>query len=117
MNIIKSIRPILCVFLLNYSSVFADRLSGSSLSATKTGEIILQLAIAVENPSPDDADLQIISQYGTDTRFYVLVRGWLNEYKQMIESQLSVHQSPQHRQQLEKRLAFIQKAIRRIDLE
>ena len=108
----------LFLFLLSISlNSQAQRLSHSQLSPMQTGEIILQLAEAIESPLPTEKNLQTIHQFGTDTRFYILTRGWLMQYLEMTSAMLQNSQSPSQIEALKKRQAFLHKAIRLIDLE
>lgn len=82
----------------------------------KMGRMIQQLQLAINTPT-DKHSLHIIYQYGTDSRYYVMVRGWLIQSLNGIESQLSVQQSEATKAQLRLHAQALKSAIRSIDLE
>ncbi len=101
-------------------------------SATPTtyqiGVMIEAISAALAKPT-DPSSLETISQYGTDSRYYVMIRGWLVQELSGVQSQLDATLSAQSRadsitasdletkQSFIDKVAFLQRAIRRIDLE
>ncbi|NJN47923.1 MAG: hypothetical protein HC808_17205 [Candidatus Competibacteraceae bacterium] len=79
------------------------------------GRRVLAIAAAVRNPDAPDA-MAAILELGLDSRYYVMVRGWLVA---QLRGDMSISQarngdvSPQ----IAARIAFLEKAIRAIDLE
>ena len=93
--------------------------SGVKESATeeyKIGVMVKALARAIASPDEPDS-LQIISQYGTDSRYYVMIRGWLVQELSGVQSQLDANRNDNAKVELTERVAFLTQAIRRIDLE
>jgi len=79
------------------------------------GKRVLAIAAAVSNPDASDA-MAAVLELGLDSRYYVMVRGWL---VMQLRGDKSIAQarngdlSPQ----IAARIAFLEKAIRAIDLE
>ena len=79
------------------------------------GHRVLAIAAAIRNPDAPDA-MGAVLELGLDSRYYVMVRGWL---VMQLRGDLSISQarngdvSPQ----IAERIAFLEKAIRSIDLE
>ena len=79
------------------------------------GQRVLAIAAAVRNPDAPDA-MAAVLELGLDSRYYVMVRGWL---VMQLRGDMSIAQarngdvSPQ----IAARIAFLEKAIRAIDLE
>ena len=79
------------------------------------GQRVLAVAEAVRNPDEPGA-LEAVLELGLDSRYYVMVRGWLamqlrgdNSIAQALNGDVSP--------QIAARIAFLEKAIRAIDLE
>ena len=79
------------------------------------GHRVLAIAEAVRNPDEPDA-MAAVLELGLDSRYYVMVRGWLVA---QLRGDMSISQarngdvSPQ----IAARIAFPEKAIRAIDLD
>jgi hypothetical protein len=79
------------------------------------GHRVLAIAAAIRNPDAPGA-MEAVLELGLDSRYYVMVRGWL---AMQLRSDMSILQarngdvSPQ----IAARVVFLQKAIRAIDLE
>ena len=79
------------------------------------GHRVLAIAAAIRNPDAPDA-MGAVLELGLDSRYYVMVRGWL---VMQLRGDMSISKarngdvSPQ----IAARIAFLQKAIRAIDLE
>lgn len=87
----------------------------------KIGVMIKALSQAIASPDTPDS-LAIITQYGTDSRYYVMIRGWLVQELSGVQSQLDAtrgHKTEDGsaKAKLAERVSFLTKAIRRIDLE
>ena len=79
------------------------------------GQRVLAIAEAVRKPDEPDA-LEAVLELGLDSRYYVMVRGWLAMQlrgDKSIAQALNGEVSPQ----IAARVAFLEKAIRAIDLE
>ena len=46
------------------------------------------------NRSEDPRALETIAKHGTDSRYYVMIRGWLVQVKSGVESQLAATKDP-----------------------
>ena len=80
------------------------------------GVMIKALDSAIKQPSTES--LNIIQQYGTDSRYYVMIRGWLVQELQGVNSQLAAYRSDDEtKARLQAKHDFLSQAIRRIDLE
>ena len=79
------------------------------------GQRVLAIAAAIRNPDAPDA-MAAVLELGLDSRYYIMVRGWL---ALQLRGDMSISQarngdvSPQ----ITARIAFLEKAIRAIDLE
>ena len=79
------------------------------------GQRVLAIAAAMRNPDAPGA-MEAVLELGLDSRYYVMVRGWLAV---QLRGDMSILQarngdvSPQ----IAARIAFLEKAIRAIDLE
>lgn len=80
------------------------------------GVMVKALDNAIKKPSKNS--LELISHYGTDSRYYVMIRGWLVQELQGVNSQLSAYRSDDEiKARLQAKSDFLTQAIRRIDLE
>ena len=80
------------------------------------GVMVKAVDAAINSATPQS--LTVIANYGTDSRYYVMIRGWLVQELTGAQSQLEVYrQQDERRQQLEHKVHFLKQAIRRIDLE
>jgi len=79
------------------------------------GHSVLAIAAAVRNPDAPDA-MEAVLELGLDSRYYVLVRGWL---VMQLRGDMSISQAKNGdvSPQIAARTAFLEKAIRAIDLE
>ncbi|MEL0659722.1 hypothetical protein V6255_11285 [Psychromonas arctica] len=80
------------------------------------GEMVQQLQIAINSPTDGNA-LQTISKFGTDSRYYLMVRGWLVQKVRGTESRLQAQKSQSKREVLVTEVDALKQAIRAIDLE
>ncbi|MCG9739805.1 hypothetical protein L1D32_16695 [Shewanella insulae] len=78
------------------------------------GAMVQALQQAIASPSPQH--LEVIARYGTDSRYYVMVRGWLVQELSGIESQLAAH-GDRAPEAMRAKAEHLRAAIRRIDLE
>ncbi len=82
------------------------------MSDCDVGVIVRSVSEAIDT----GMELDTIVKYGTDSRYYVMIRGWLVQELVGVESQFESANSPAQ-QNFKNRIAFLKKAIRRIDLE
>lgn len=86
-----------------------------SSEALRVGQQILAIQAVLENPNQVNA-INTVVELGTDSRYYVLVRGWLQEQLRADQSILDARRDQGPPKILE-RVVFLKKAIRAIDLE
>lgn len=84
--------------------------------AERIGHMVQAVDAAIDHPA-DPESLDTIVRYGTDSRYYIMIRGWLSQELDGVESQYEASRNPTLRQQLQVRADFLRQAIRRIDLE
>ena len=97
-------------------SALADNDLSNNQSEYQIGVMVNAIDKAITDAQPDS--LELIYQYGTDSRYYVMIRGWLVQELTGVQSQLDAHrQQDERRQQLAHKVSFLKQAIRRIDLE
>ena len=79
------------------------------------GRKVLAIQHALKNPSAPDS-MKAVTELGHDSRYYVIVRGWLSQELAGCQSINDAHRG-QVPKELTERIAFLRKAIRAIDLE
>ncbi|MDC0661544.1 hypothetical protein [Marinobacter sp. SS21] len=82
----------------------------------RIGAMVLEIEQALSHPEDPQA-LATIVRHGTDSRYYVMIRGWLRQELAGVESQLASLRDVERRRHLAMRADFLRLAIRRIDLE
>lgn len=117
----KDDKPLSEAAVVKRSGVKENGLEGSGVEKSsseeyKIGVMIKALSRAIASPDEPDS-LQIITQYGTDSRYYVMIRGWLVQVLSGVQSQLDANRNDKTKEKLIERVAFLTQAIRRIDLE
>jgi len=80
------------------------------------GIMVKAISAALKTPK-DPKSLSTIIKYGHDSRYYVMIRGWLVQELQGVESQHRATRDPEAREKFSSQLSMLKKAIRRIDLE
>ena len=82
----------------------------------RVGVMVKEISAALQN-SADPKSFELITTYGHDSRYYVMIRGWLVQELSGTQSQVRKNDdSALNRQKIQK-VDFLTKAIRRIDLE
>lgn len=79
------------------------------------GHKVLAIKASIQDPNAPHA-MRAIMELGTDSRYYVMVRGWLSQQLQGDTSILDASKN-KVRPEIRERIEFLQKAIRAIDLE
>lgn len=92
------------------------RADKNEIEAQKIGEMVQQLQIAIKSPHAKES-LDTISLYGTDSRYYSMIRGWLFQELVGVESQLHASKSVAQNEKFQHHSNFLKQAIRMIDLE
>ena len=100
--------------ILLSSVLYAEDLKNSE--EYKIGVMVKAVAKALKSPEKAGS-LKVISEYGTDTRYYTMIRGWLVQELKGAESLLSVNKDKPRGKHFQQKVDFLKKAIRRIDLE
>lgn len=93
-----------------------EAVSQKKIEQQAIGEMIQQLQVAINSPTDDHA-LQTFSKYGTDSRYYLMVRGWLVQKLSGVQSRLAVQKSESDRKMLIAEVNALKQAIKAIDLE
>ncbi|MCG9747915.1 hypothetical protein [Shewanella sp. Isolate8] len=88
--------------------------SQTEVEQQRLGVMVQALQQAIAVPSPEH--LEVIARYGTDSRYYVMVRGWLVQTLSGVESQLAASGDAAP-EAMRTRAEHLRAAIRRIDLE
>ena len=91
------------------------RMSPDNHAATELGRKVLDLQEAIRRPAAPSA-MAAVTALGFDSRYYVMVRGWLS---QQLEGDISILEANKERtpREVKERIEFLKKAIRTIDLE
>jgi len=115
-----SIKRILTIlFICSISLVLpADEISKDLLTSEEyqIGMMVKMIETAIQEPEKPES-LEIIAMYGTDTRYYVMIRGWLTQKLAGVQSQNQASHNDDQNSELMQKEIFLTKAIRRIDLE
>ena len=93
--------------------------SAADKHALEVGRKVIRLREALKKPGSAEA-AQAVQDLGTDSRYYVMVRGWIVQHKHMAESYRDVssyRSSEEYRKGVDARIAALSKLLRRIDLE
>jgi hypothetical protein len=111
------------VLLLSTTLVFSIPVSAIQASAHddyvqayEIGIMVQQLQLAL-TASEDVNSLTTIQHYGTDSRYYSMIRGWLMQELLGSQSQLNASNDPLYIDKFQQQTDFLKQAIRMIDLE
>ena len=107
-----ALRPVICLWL----TMLMTGCQTAPAEPQRIGEMVMAVEQALAHPE-DPQSLDVISRHGTDSRHYVMIRGWLIQELQAVESQLAASRTPELQQRFSTRAEFLRRAIRRIDLE
>lgn len=108
-------RLVLILLLATSSIVFAEETAQAS-KERRIGAMVIAIDSALKAPE-DKKSLEIIVSYGTDSRHYVMIRGWMIELLKGSESQLNATRDPELKRKHQTKVHFLKKVIRRIDLD
>lgn len=84
-------------------------------AAQELGRKVLAIQRALQNPKAPGA-IKAVTELGHDSRYYVMVRGWLTQELAGAQSIRDANRGQVPRE-LTERIAFLHQAIRAIDLE
>ncbi|WFB37466.1 hypothetical protein P3T73_06795 [Kiritimatiellota bacterium B12222] len=108
---------LLCVCLVSSFALFAQDVGDEE--AMLLGYQVMAVQEALRFPEQPES-LEAIKGLGLDSRYYVMVRGWLVQEIKLAESyrdRSDYTQDSQRQLDVEKRISALQKALRMIDLE
>jgi hypothetical protein len=93
----------------------ATAMTNEDREALELGRKVLAVQRALEHPQEAES-LEAVKALGLDSRYHVMVRGWLSE---KLRGDQSIRDASKERtpQKIKDRIAFLEKAIRAIDLE
>lgn len=94
----------------------ADQSMAGQADEYLIGEMVVAVGAAIDAPEQPES-LDTIAFYGTDTRYYVMIRGWLKQVLSGVQSQLEATRDRSTKDQLQQQHDFLQASIQRIDLE
>jgi hypothetical protein len=101
---------------MSISNIFAQDAQVKKNSETyEIGLMVEKVQQALQ--TRDDDALQVIYLYGTDSRYYSMIRGWLFQELVSVESQLHASKNTQNSEKFQLNSDFLKQAIRLIDLE
>lgn len=121
------IKKLLVSFLVSFvfSAYAVDKskntvnLSEVDKQAMELGRKVLKVKEALKNPDKKES-FEAIKSLGHDSRYYVLVRGWLTQHIHMTESYKGTSKyksSKDYKKKIDARQLALQKMLRAIDLE
>ena len=113
-GIVASILSIITLLVLTLDT--DSKIDNNKLEQQVIGQMVQHLDVAINSPTDKDA-LQTIVKFGTDSRYYLMVRGWLVQKLNGIESRLQAQQSQAKKAALSAEVDALKEAIRAIDLE
>lgn len=93
----------------------AATLTEEDRAALEVGRRVLAVQRAIEHSGAPES-LDAVKALGLDTRYFVMVRGWLAE---QLRADASIRDATKNHapQRIKDRIAFLEKAMRAIDLE
>ena len=105
---------LVCALVLGSGGPINQALA-SDTEAARLGQRVFAIQSALDDPAAPGA-LQAVMNLGLDSRHYVMVRGWLSL---QLEGDRSIAESSQDyvSAEIERRIEFLEQAIRAIDLE
>ena len=105
---------LVCALVLGAGAPINQALA-SDTEAARLGQRVFAVQSALDDPAAPGA-LQAVTDLGLDSRYYVMVRGWLGL---QLEGDRSIVESSQNdvSPEIERRIEFLEQAIRAIDLE
>lgn len=104
--------------ILLISAMLTTQASTEKVVTSETLQIGLMVeAVQTALLVRDQQSLQTISLYGTDSRYYSMIRGWLFQELVGVESQLHASKTLKNSEKFQSHSNFLKKAIISIDLE
>ena len=97
-------------------SLFASDEALLQTSDEDVGVAIKSVAVAIDN-CDESVSMATIVRYGTDSRYYVIIRGWLVQRLNGVESRIPESSAADSSDANVRHADCLRNAIRRIDLE
>lgn len=82
----------------------------------RIGVMVKEISEAIASPEEAGA-METIVRYGTDSRYYVMIRGWLLEVLKGVDSRMDAATDEAQKKSLQTKALWLRKSIRSIDLE
>lgn len=114
----STLKCIFIIFTLIFTNSVLSQSAPDNVKNSDTyqiGEMVQSLQVALE--VRDEASQQAIRLYGTDSRYYSMIRGWLFQELVGVESQLHASKDETRIEELQAHSDFLKNSIRLIDLE
>lgn len=106
------------VFLVFFSHhSFAEKTKNQIISSDTYQIGLMVQAVQRALQVRDEQALQTISLYGTDSRYYSMIRGWLFQELVGVESQLHASKNKINSEKFQAKSNFLKKTIILVDLE
>lgn len=87
--------------------------------ALEVGRKVIRIKAALEHPEKKES-MEAVRSLGLDSRYYVMVRGWIVQHINMTKSYRGTStykQSDERKKTIESRIVAYQRLLRAIDLE
>jgi hypothetical protein len=97
----------------------AEKFSDHDRHALEVGRKVIRIRSALEHPEKKES-IDAVKSLGLDTRYYVMVRGWIVQHVSMTNSYkgtTAYKESKQRKAEIDNRIAALQRMLRAIDLE
>lgn len=106
---------LITVYLLSTQNVLAHIDQKENNDTYQIGVMVERIQQALQ--TRNEGALQVIQVYGTDSRYYTMIRGWLSYELAAVESQLHATKNTLNNDKFQLNADFLKQAIRLIDLE
>ena len=96
-----------------------EGLSEQQKEALALGLKVIEVKAALEKPEMEGS-IDVIKSLGQDSRYYVMVRGWIRQHIEMTESYQGTstyRESKKRKKEVDGRITALKKMLRAIDLE
>ena len=117
-----NIKLVFIIFPLIFTNVIKAETAISAPLQQLKGSETYQIGVMVETLQKalkvrDEQALRTIQLYGTDSRYYSMIRGWLFQELVGVESQLHASKNTKKSERFQLHSDFLKQVIRLIDLE
>ncbi len=97
-------------------SAFAQRITAENTRPCEAGDMLLQVAGILQSPAIDRQAYDTLVRFGTDTRYYILMRGWIQQTLALTQEKLQ-RSNPEQRVVLQQKYRQLSRVLRHMDLE